>query len=164
MAIMEFKRCLAFTAVIAAFAACQIIETDVIDQGRIFDKTITFSVSDFEINDPFETRTSIQSGNKFIWTANDTVGIFPNTGSQVFFEMTSGAGANTATFDGGGWDFKPSAVYRSYYPLVGEFYLDQTNIPVSYEGQRQVGNDNTERIGPYDFMYTPATSLRCLQD
>ena len=155
---MEFKRCLAFTAVIAAFAACQIIETDVIDQGRIFDKTITFSVSDFEMNDPFETRTSIQSGNKFIWTANDTVGIFPNTGSQVFFEMTSGAGANTATFDGGGWDFKPSAVYRSYYPLVGEFYLDQTNIPVSYEGQRQVGNDNTERIGPYDFMYTPATS------
>lgn len=155
---MEFKRCLAFTAVIAAFAACQIIETDVIDQGRIFDKTISFSVSDFEINDPFETRTSIQSGNKFIWTANDTVGIFPNTGSQVFFEMTSGAGANTATFDGGGWDFKPSAVYRSYYPLVGEFYLDQTNIPVSYEGQRQVGNDNTERIGPYDFMYTPATS------
>ncbi len=155
---MEVKRCLAFTAVIAAFAACQIIESDVIDQGRIFDKTITFSVSDFEMNDPFETRTAIQSGNKFIWTANDTVGIFPNTGSQVFFEMTSGAGANTATFDGGGWDFKPSAVYRSYYPLVGEFYLDQTNIPVSYEGQKQAGNDNTERIGPYDFMYTPATS------
>ena len=140
-----------------ALTACQNLEKE-LDQERVYDKTITFSVSDFEINDSFDTRTAIVSGNKFIWTANDTVGIFPNNGSQVFFEMTSGAGANTATFDGGGWDFKPSAVYRSYYPLIGEFYLDQTNIPVCFIGQKQVGNDNSEGIGPFDFMYTPATS------
>lgn len=144
-------------SIFLAFTACQNLETE-LDQERVYDKTITFSVSDFEINDSFDTRTAIVSGNKFIWTANDTVGIFPNNGSQVFFEMTSGAGANTATFDGGGWDFKPSAVYRSYYPLIGEFYLDQTNIPVCFIGQKQVGNDNSEGIGPFDFMYTPATS------
>ena len=67
-----------------ALTACQNLEKE-LDQERVYDKKITFYVSDFEINDSFDTRTAIVSGNKFIWTANDTVGIFPNNGSQVFF-------------------------------------------------------------------------------
>lgn len=121
-------------------------------------KTI-FSVEEFHLLDDFpETRTSIANGNEFIWAAGDTVGIYPNTGGQVYFAMTSGVGAKTAEFDGGGWDFKPSAVYYSYYPFIGDMYLNRNHIPVHYTGQKQTGTSGIEHIGPYDYMYTPATS------
>lgn len=100
------------------------------------------------------TRSSVnitESGASFIWGENDTVGIFPNTGSQAEFAMSQGAGAQTATFTGGGWALKSSATYAAYYPY--NFYnRDLKNIPVSYEGQTQNGNASTAHIGAYDFM------------
>lgn len=121
-------------------------------------KTI-FSIDDFQVLGEYpQTRTSIASGNEFIWAAGDTVGIYPNSGGQVYFAMTSGVGAKTAEFDGGGWDFKPSAVYYSYYPFIGDIYLNRNHIPVRYTGQKQIGTTGIEHIGPYDYMYTPATS------
>ena len=139
-----------------ALTACQMNELD--NPGpEDFRNTISFNAADFIQEESPETKASIQGGT-FVWSNGDTLGIFPNSGSQVYFSMEGGGGATSATFDGGGWDFKPSAVYRSYFPLVGEFYLDQTNIPVNYSGQRQVGNDNADNIGPCVFMYTPATS------
>ena len=113
MAIMEVKRCLAFAAAIAAFASCQIEDPFIIEDTPVFEKSLVFSASDFKSDETLDTRTDIAPGGGFLWSANDTVGIFPNSGSQVYFAMTSGAGAGSATFDGGGWDFKPSAVYRS---------------------------------------------------
>ena len=121
-------------------------------------KTV-FTAEPFRCLDEYpETRTSIANGNEFIWAAGDTVGIYPNSGGQVYFAMTSGVGAKTAEFDGGGWDFKPSAVYYSYYPFIGDIYLNRNHIPVSYTGQKQIGTSGIEHIGPYDYMYTPATS------
>ena len=104
------------------------------------------------------TKTSIAAGNAFIWSQNDTVGVYPDTGSQVFFEMTSGAGAGSATFDGGGWAFKPSAVYYSYYPFIGDIYLNRNHIPVSFVGQQQRAVDGIDHIGPYDYMYADTAS------
>lgn len=147
-----------FLAVTLLFgaAACQIVETP----GPSAKQVISFSADSFilEEDSGIETKTSIQTGGKFVWSPGDTVGVYPSSGSQVYFVMTSEVEASSAEFDGGSWDFKPSAVYRSYYPLVGYFYLDATKIPVKYTGEKQVGNDNTKHIGPYDFMYTPATT------
>jgi hypothetical protein len=121
---------------------------------------IIFSVNGFQDfgEDGAMTRTSLKNGTDFIWTANDTVGIYPNTGGQVYFAMTAGAGTKYASFDGGGWDFKPSAVYYSYYPFVGDIYLDRNHIPVSYLGQHQPTATDIEHISPFDFMATPASS------
>ncbi len=116
---------------------------------------ILFSAADFEMDTPI-SRTDMAPGGGFLWSAGDTVGIYPDNGSQVFFVMTSGEEASSAVFDGGGWDFKTTADYRSYYPFIGDIYLDATIIPVNYLGQKQVGNKNTHHIGPWDYMYTPA--------
>lgn len=126
-------------------------------------ETVSFKVENYRFvgEDPgesYSTKTTIANDNEFIWTANDTVGIYPNTGSQVYFSMTEGAGAKSAKFDGGGWDFKPLSIYYSYYPFIGDIYLDKTNIPTSYSDQRQVGTTGIDHIGPYDNMYTPGTS------
>lgn len=122
------------------------------------EEKITFCIEDYRLLGEDATKTSIVNSKEFIWSANDTVGIYPNTGSQVYFAMTQGAGAKSAEFDGGGWDFKPSAVYYSYYPFIGNIYLNRNRIPVSYSGQKQTGTTGTDHIGPYDYMYTPPTS------
>lgn len=123
---------------------------------------IIFSVNEFELADDDipGTKTSIRNGTQFIWTATDTVGIYPDTGGQVYFSMTSGAGASSAIFDGGGWDFKPSSSYYSYYPFIGDMYLDRHHIPVSYLGQVQPTADDIDHIGAYDFMYSSAASAQ----
>lgn len=85
-----------------------------------------------------ETRSALNTNPiSFMWEATDTVGIFPNQGSQVFFSMANGVGSNFAIFDGGGWALKESSSYYSYFPLLGRFYLDPKYIPVSFEGQKQ---------------------------
>ena len=121
---------------------------------------ILFSVNDFrEIDESsIQTRTSLVNGTNFVWSEKDTVGIYPNTGGQVYFAMSAGAGTKNASFDGGGWAFKPSALYYSYYPFIGNTYLDKHHIPVSYLGQHQPTATSIDHIGQYDFMITPATS------
>lgn len=107
------------------------------------------------------TRTSIVDGStSFLWAQNDTVGIYPNTGSQVYFSLQLNNDASSADFDGGGWEFKSSSVYYSYYPFIGNFYLKRNHIPVSYLGQKQTGTTDFSNIGPFDFMYTPGTTVQ----
>lgn len=149
------------TACVVIFVGC--------DRGKYEEEipakveTVNFEVVNFqyvgeEAGESPKTKTTIVNDGEFIWTENDTVGIYPNTGSQVYFAMTEGAGAKSAEFDGGGWDFKPLSVYYSYYPFIGDIYLDKTNIPTSYTGQKQTGTTGIDHIGPYDDMYTPGTS------
>lgn len=101
-----------------------------------------------------ETKVEI-SGTNILWTASDTLGIFPNTGAQVYFNTTT-VGSTSTVFDGGGWGFKNDAQYYSYSPFIGNMYLDRCHIPVSYTGQMQDGVDDTD-VGECCFMYTDAT-------
>ncbi len=115
-------------------------------------KEISITGKDFQFEG--ETRSSVsisESGASFLWDEDDVVGIFPNKGDQVSFAMDGGSGTQTATFSGGGWALKSSATYAAYYPHVYE-NRDMTKIPVSYVGQTQNGNANTDHIGAYDFM------------
>ena len=115
-------------------------------------KEICITGKDFQFEG--ETRSSVsisESGASFLWDEDDVIGIFPNEGDQVSFAMSEGAGTQTATFSGGGWALKSSATYAAYYPHVYE-NRDMTKIPVSYLGQAQNGNNNTDHIGAYDFM------------
>ena len=120
---------------------------------------IRFTASDFKYENNSRTDFVISdSGAEFKWAENDTVGIFPDLGSQVYFPMASGAGTKTAAFDGGGWALKSSSTYAAYYPFKGDIYLDKTAIPVSYVGQKQVGNNSTEHLGAYDYMAAVAST------
>ena len=78
----------------------------------------------------------------YLWESTDTVGIFPNAGSQVYFSMADGEGTTHADFDGGAWSLRGGSSYHSYYPFVGDMYLDSDRIPVDFTGQRQSGTDN----------------------
>ena len=115
-------------------------------------ESISITGKDFQIDGA--TRSSVvvdNAGVNFLWESNDTVGIFPNSGSQAEFAMEEGVGMQTATFNGGGWALKHSATYSAYYPY--NFYnRDLTKIPVKYEDQTQDGNAATTHLGAYDYM------------
>lgn len=137
-------------------AGCVERGQDATDQQQI--ESITATITDFSAfypDDAPATKTGLTPDEKFYWAANDTLGIFPAEGSQVYFVVTDGSGTNSASFTGGGWGLKTGSTYYSYYPLVGQFYLDKNRIPVSYEGQKQVGTTDLSHIGPFDFMYAP---------
>ena len=124
-------------------------------------KALSFAIDRYQDGDAessMGTKTTMDDEGKFFWSACDTVGIYPNTGAQIYFELTAGEGASNAEFDGGGWDFKAASTYYSYYPFIGDIYLDRNRIPVSYLGQKQTGKTDISHIGPYDFMYTHGTS------
>jgi len=120
---------------------------------------VSFAVKQYDCEDDVPaTKTNLSDGTNFVWSAKDTVGIYPNSGGQVYFSMKDGAGVQYASFDGGGWEFKTTALYYGYYPFVGDMYLSKTHIPVSYRYQRQNGINNTDHIGYKDYMYTAPTS------
>lgn len=89
---------------------------------------------------------------QLVWSDKDTIGIFPDQGLQVAFPMASGSGSKSATFNGGGWGLKTTSTYSAYYPLIGQFYLDKTKIPLSLTGQTQNGNGSHAHVGAYDYM------------
>lgn len=93
---------------------------------------------------------------KFTWTPGDRVGILPDQGAQVWFEIPAPEEGeeptNVAAFDGGAWALKPTSKYAAYYPFVKDFDLDRTKVPVSYTGQAQTGNGTTAHLGAYDYQ------------
>lgn len=140
---------------LAAMVACTEMEInnesqDSTNNGLLQELSITGK--DFQFEDATRSSVTIgESGASFTWNEDDVIGIFPDKGDQVSFAMAEGAGAQTATFSGGGWALKSSSKYAAYYPHVYE-NRDLTKIPVSYVGQTQNGNANTDHIGAYDFM------------
>lgn len=143
---------LACLFVFSALVACSedaIVEN--IDGNGILQR-VSITGKDFQFDDATRSSVSItENGASFLWDEDDVIGIFPNEGDQVSFAMSQGAGTQTAAFSGGGWALKSSATYAAYYPHVYE-NRDMTKIPVSYVGQTQNGNNNTDHIGAYDFM------------
>ena len=134
-------RRLAFVLTLAlSVCACTEKETAVSDSVP---ESVQFKVHSLTmVEEDASTRVAlVHDGNvqRFRWEATDTVGVFPNAGSQVWFSMSSGVGTNTATFDGGAWSLRESSTYYSYYPFVGDMYLASDRVPVCFSGQRQSG-------------------------
>ncbi len=140
---------------LAAMVACT--EMEIRDESQDYPNNgllqeLSITGKDFQFEDATRSSVTIgESGASFAWDEDDVIGIFPDKGDQVSFAMDEGAGTQTATFSGGGWALKSSAKYAAYYPHVYE-NRDMTAIPVSYVGQTQNGNGNTDHIGAYDFM------------
>ena len=140
---------------LSAMVACTEMEIsneshDSTNNGLLQELSITGK--DFQFEDATRSSVTIdENGASFTWDEDDVIGIFPDKGDQVSFAMDEGAGTQTATFSGGGWALKSSAKYAAYYPHVYE-NRDLTAIPISYVGQTQNGNANTDHIGAYDFM------------
>lgn len=157
---MKISRLLSLIVTILLVACTP--ETEFIESPTTQGKTIEsikVTATDFEGAEDI-TRTAVEitdEGATFNWAANDTIGIFPTTGYQVAFPMASGAGSKTAEFNGGGWGLKSNSQYAAYYPFQYN-NRDRKNVAITYVGQIQKGNDNTDHIGLFDYMAASATT------
>lgn len=119
-------------------------------------KTVTMSLPPLSFDgEESKTRINLDLGTlKYVWAEQDSVGIFPDQGSQIYFSMADGVGQSVATFDGGGWALKRGSDYYSYFPFTADYYIDKKAIPISYIGQKQNGNGDgsSAELGPYCFM------------
>lgn len=153
----SINRFLLTCSIIALATSCS--ETDdnswVNDEGHSFAK---LSVEDFVWEE--ETRTSAvitPEGLQFSWCDNDTISIFPDQGSQVWFVANASDNAvTTATFDGGAWKLKKNHFFCAFYPF------DYSNryascIKTDYSGQYQHGNNNINDACQKDYIYAPMT-------
>ena len=149
-----------FLASLILLASCTDEAQELANEQSQVLKQIVMTTQDFQPEVAGRTLYDItDEAIKCTWAANDTVGVFPNEGAQVFFPMASGAGTKNATFNGGGWALKDGSTYAAYYPCIGKFYLEKNAVPVSYIGQTQKGNASTAHLGAFDYMVaTPATS------
>lgn len=122
--------------------------------------TIVMTVSDSDIEglEPLTKNVAIKEDAQwsFVWSAKDSIGIFPDKGSQIYFSMASGAGQVSASFDGGGWALKKGSSYFSYFPFTPDFYIDKEAIPLTYLGQIQKGNADLEHVDLGRFGYMVA--------
>lgn len=104
---------------------------------------VIFETPSIPIVDEVSTKVTVSPNGAtsydYLWEAADTVGIFPNAGSQVYFSMSTGAGTVSANFNGGAWTLRESSQYYCYYPFVGDMYLQAGRIPVDFTGQCQTG-------------------------
>lgn len=127
--------------------------------------------SDFVVNideDLLATRSSYVWGGgnviKFSWEDGDELRIYSDAEPGVeeakcTYTLRTGEG-NSAYFTGGGFNLKKNSIYYAFTPTIQDGVAngpvrtlnDKTNIEVSYEGQTQVGNNNQDHIGKYDFQ------------
>ena len=111
-----------------------------------------FTVKDYQWDDNGKSRTQVNSTGAFAWADNDTIGIVPEQGSQVYFAIDpKDAGSDQATFNGGAWGLKANSKYAAYFPFVQDIMLDRTKVPVDYTGQVIAGK-TTDNLGFYDYM------------
>lgn len=122
------------------------------------DNRVCFIVDDFISEDG--SRTYVSPTGQFTWVEGDTLGVFPMEGYQTAFPISEGTGTSSALFDGGLWALRPNASYAAYYPFMHP--MDQVHkeaIPVSYVGQTQNGNNNTQHLGKYDYIASVMTDV-----
>ena len=153
------KKSLLLLSMLALLVSCA--DDGLLTQPSDTIKSITITAKDIVLDEP-ATRTTLavgQSGLEFTWAESDVVGIFPNTGDQVSFPMTAGAGTQSANFDGGGWAVKSSSSYAAYFPFSMDNYgQPYTALPFSYEGQMLASNGSTADMGDYDYMVAKASA------
>ena len=124
-------------------------------------KEVKATICDFDYEPENATRTSYslgESGYEAKWADGDVLGIYPVGGDQVAFPISDGTGASEAVFDGGAWALRSSYAYAAYYPFsAGNYTIPEDQIPVTYAGQTQVGNNTFTHFSTYDYLASKAT-------
>lgn len=156
---------IALSVIVGAMVSCsqELTETALVQQQTVKGEEVTklsASIGNFRSETMGEessvTRSTIiedGDGNlQLVWSDKDTLGIFPSSGYQVPFPIAAQAGTKNAYFDGGGWGLMSNGTYSAYSPLIGNLYLNKTEIPLVLLTQVQNGNGSFAHLNKYDYM------------
>lgn len=104
-------------------------------------------------DDP-ETKATFSPDMKFGFSMGDHINIWSQSGTLLIYSVERLTAGGGAIFEGGGFDLSDGMMYYSSFPLISSFSSDLGAIPVSYEGQVQVADEDANHVAPYSFTYT----------
>lgn len=127
---------------------------------------VTVTIPDIEPGEG-ETRTTLTPSTtslsmSFAWAEGDVVGVYSpesSGGNLATFKIkdVSASDPKSANCDGGGFRLIGGYTYNAVYPYNGNA-IEQSTIPVYYDGQNPLSNGGAEHLGPYDYMAASAVA------
>lgn len=93
----------------------------------------------------------------FSWRYDDCIVLFPSDAGKIQFWATTTNG-NNSEFSAYGWGLAPNAEFTAYSPYTKQSgTTPETALSMTYDGQKQVFNNNTTHLAAFDYMKTPRT-------
>ena len=156
------KKLLFTIPVLAAMTACSEMREDITESQKPEMQSVNGVV--MQVADiPFAegtTRASMAigtSGLTFTWSDGDKTGVYSSTDGFALFNLTSGSGTSSATFDGGGFTLTDGATYYSFFPYAAAA-TDKTAIPVDFTEQTLTQDDDMVSPMAKDYLYASAVA------
>lgn len=113
---------------------------------------------------PFQTKTLNWDNNalKFSWGSGENVVVFGREGnkgkSDAALLRTLTSGEASSKLESKGFQLMDGINYYAYIPAAKfDITTDFTYIPLTFEGQRQTANNNTDHLKSYDYACAQAT-------
>ncbi len=156
------KKLLFTIMVLAAMTACSEMREDITGYQKPATQTVNgvvMQVADIPYAEG-ATRSSMAvdaSGLSFTWSDGDKTGVYSSTDGFALFNLTSGAGTSSATFDGGGFTLTDGATYYSFFPYAAAA-TDKTAVPVDFTGQTLTQDDDMVSPMAKDYLYASAVA------
>ena len=155
------------TAVLCMLACTKQSMQDVIPEGNEppipggGDKTANVTMVAPPVQFAGESKSAMvvneSTGLSFVWSDGDKTGVYSSTDGFALFNLTSGTGTNSATFDGGGFSLTPGSTYYSFFPYASAA-TDKTAIPVTYASQSFTEDNDMVSPMAKDYMYASAVA------
>ena len=98
----------------------------------------------------------INKGISFSWQYDDVIGVYTTKGTRIkHWALDVSDGGKAATFSSYGWSLVEKRKYYLYYPYNDSYFKNDTpitNLPITFDGQMQSGNNSLSHIATYDSM------------
>ena len=98
----------------------------------------------------------INKGISFSWQYDDVIGVYTTKGTRIkHWALDLSDGGKAATFSSYGWSLVEKRKYYLYYPYNDSYFKNDTpitNLPITFDGQMQSGNNSLSHIATYDYM------------
>lgn len=98
----------------------------------------------------------INKGISFSWQYDDVIGVYTTKGTRIkHWALDVSDGGKAATFSSYGWSLVEKRKYYLYYPYNDSYFQNDTpitNLPITFDGQMQSGNNSLSHIATYDYM------------
>ena len=98
----------------------------------------------------------INKGISFSWQYDDVIGVYTTKGTRIkHWALDVSDGGKAATFSSYGWSLVENRKYYLYYPYNDSYFKNDTpitNLPITFDGQMQSGNNSLSHIATYDYM------------
>lgn len=100
---------------------------------------------------------AVGNGVKFSWKYDDPIVVFADDGSSLKSWAVTVNGNNT-NFSAYGWGFAPNKAFTAYAPYTTQSgNTPATVLPMIYDGQKQMTNDDASHLGVFDYMKSERT-------